>query len=107
MAPLNKAALGLFASAKLSGMIGVCLGFGEGIYHTLGGAFLTVAFIFIFSAVACSMVQASRDKKKFSIEDLSEAKTKRLARMKAELEQEIQTLEDRRSMLQGLMVRRG
>lgn len=107
MATLNKVALGLFASAKLFGMIGVCLGFGGGIYHTLGGFFLAVAFVFIFSAVTCSIIQASRDKKRFSNEDLSDAKTKRLVQMKTELEQEIKALEDRRSALQGLLVRRG
>ena len=106
MATLNKVAISFFITAKLFGMTGVCLGFADNKYHTVGGYLLSFAFVFIFFAVLCSIIQTSIDKKKFELEDSATSKTKKLAQMKAELEREIKDLEDRRDALQKIILRK-
>ena len=106
MAPLNKVALASFATGKLSGMVGVCLGFCGPQYHVLGGYLLGVAFVLIFSAVGCGVVQLRRDKLKFEGEDSESLRLRTLARMRSELEDNIRELESRRDDLQKLLIRR-
>lgn len=106
MAPLNKVAFGTFVAAKVAGFLGVILGFGEE-YRMFGGYFLWGAFGFIATSITCAIVQSSIDKKKFAVEDESESHLRRLANVKAKLEDEIKELESRRAAVNGLMIRRG
>jgi len=106
MATLNKVAISFFAVAKMFGMIGVCLGFADKKYHTIGGYLLSFAFAFIFLAVVCSIIQTSIDKKKFDLEDSAISKTKKLVQIKAGLEREIKELEERRQALQKIILRK-
>lgn len=105
LSSLNRTALGAFIAAKLCGMVGVGLGFSED-YRTLGGVFLTSAFVFIGVSVGCAMVQSVRDRKKFSLEDEELGRVRRLAETKDRIEREIRDLESRRLALQLLTVRR-
>jgi hypothetical protein len=95
MAILNRAAFINFILGKLSGFVGVALGFVDG-YHRLGGYLLILAFVFILLSVVCSILQGRRDRVKFSIEDSHYNKLKDLAAKKLELELEIKLLEERR-----------
>lgn len=72
VARLNKFALAFLVLAKFFGIIGVSMGFISQ-YHSLGGYFLTAAFVTIVTSIFCAILQTSRDKKIF----LSRMKKKR------------------------------
>jgi hypothetical protein len=66
MQTLNKVAIGFFVFAKIFGFLGVCLGFlGRKDYRSIGGRFLSLAMISIFSSVTCSLIQSRKDEKPF------------------------------------------
>jgi hypothetical protein len=106
MAKLNKFALVFLVLAKFFGLIGVSMGFISQ-YHSLGGYFLTAAFVAIVTSIFCVILQTSRDKKIFSIEDEEKKRIKSFKEMKKDLEEEIRLLEAKKNALMSLEVRRG
>lgn len=106
MAPMNKAAFACFGLAKIFGFVGVVLGFGDVSTHALGGYFLVLAFVMIGVSVTFALVQSARDKKKFEQEDLLTSRTRKLASMKIELEEEVRQLQEQRKALQSLAIRK-
>ena len=106
MANLNRAAFINFILGKLSGFIGVALGFTSG-YHLVGGYLLGLAFLFIIVSVVCSILQVGRDRVKFSIEDSNYSTLRELDIRRQELELEIRRLEERRSDLAKFKISRG
>lgn len=106
MAPLNRTALMLFIVAKLTGLLGVTMGFLGKDYHTAGGWLLGFALLSIFSAVLCGLLQTSRDKVIFSMEDEEKQRVKNMTTTLSKLQDEINTLEARREALKNLMIRR-
>lgn len=107
MQTLNKVAIGLFVFAKIFGFLGVCLGFLGKDYHSIGGCFLSLAMISIFSSVTCSLIQSRKDEKTFSKEDEENKKVKDFIKTKFELQEEIKELEEKRNALRNLMVKKG
>lgn len=107
MQTLNKVAIGLFIVAKIFGFLGVCLGFIGKDYHSIGGYFLSLAMISIFSSVTCSLIQSTKDEKIFSKEDEENKNMKDFIKTKLELQQEIRELEEKRNALRNLMVKKG
>lgn len=107
MARLNRVALAFFIVAKITGLIGVSLGFVDKIYHQIGMWFLVVAFISIFLAISCSMLQMSKDNIRFSKEDELTKNFKNMSATMTKLQAEIQNLEARKEALKNLMIRRG
>jgi len=107
MQALNKAAIALFIVAKILGLSGVCMGFLGKDYHAIGGYFLSLAMISIFSSVTCSLMQTKKDKKIFLKEDEENKKMKSLEKMKLELKEEIKCLEEKRNSLTNLMLKKG
>jgi len=106
MAPLSWCSIVFFVFAKISGMIGVCLGFLGAEYHYVGGIVLTSAIISIFCSIFCSIIQTIKDKKKFEDEDIEHNKIKSLAKIKLDLEQEIKKLEEQKISLENLKFRK-
>ena len=106
MAVLNKAALLFLALGKLSGMIGVSLGFLQN-FHELGGYILGFAFFFISCSVVCVLLQTAKDRKAFELEDEEKERIKSFTNIKKNLQEEIRLLEDKRNALQNLQVQRG
>lgn len=85
----------------------MCLGFLGPEYHQLGGYLLVAALVSIFTSVGFSLVQMSRDKKKFESEDVETKRVRALASMRLELEEEIKELESHKEALKSLMFRKG
>lgn len=106
MTVLNKIALILLLFGKFFGLFGVAMGFMDS-YHKWGGYFLIVAFVLVKSSIVCTLVQTMRDKEKFSIEDEENKKIKSISEIKRNLEQEIIRLEEKKSALMNLELRRG
>jgi hypothetical protein len=106
LVPLNKLALSLFVVGKISGMVGVCLGFCDATYHLLGGIFLVAAFVFVFSAVGCSLVQLGHDKKRFDKEDQEHARLREIKNIKSNLEKEIKELQFQHEALKVMLFKR-
>lgn len=107
MAPLNQTALGLFVIAKITGLLGVTMGFLGQEYHTAGGWLLGLAMVSIFAAVLCGLLQSSKDKINFSKEDEEKQKARDMSSTLSRLQDEINVLEARREALKNLMIRRG
>jgi|688.fasta_scaffold689022_2 hypothetical protein len=104
LSQLNKAALAFFLVAKVFGLIGISLGFIGGEYLHIGGFALGMSLISIFSAITCGLVQTSKDKQKFQIEDDAQGKLKKLNEAKARLEKEIEDLEAQKSAVRKFLM---
>lgn len=104
--PLNKISLTFFIIAKAFGIIGVSLGFLDKKFLFLGGIFIFFAIFSIFLSIALCLVQLSKDKKRFAIEDEEKAKIKMLKKIKIELEEEIFNLQNQKSLLTNLALSR-
>lgn len=107
MAPLNQTALGLFVVAKITGLLGVTMGFLGQNYHVAGGWLLGIAMASIFAAVLCGLLQTTKDKATFSKEDEEKQKAKDMSMTLSRLQDEINALEARREALRNLLIRRG
>jgi Na+/melibiose symporter-like transporter len=101
---LNKVSLGLFFCAKMSGLVGVILGFAGPEVHKLGTYILGLAFVFIFSSIVCSLIQFSKDEKRFSVIDEENRQVKKLLQKKAELENQLKDLEFKKENLKKLLM---
>lgn len=107
MSSLNKIALGMFLLAKLCGFIGIILGFFSGPGRFAGGIFLALAFICLILSVLCSVLQASKEAKKFEKEDEEKSTIRSLMNKRKELEDELKDLEARKNTLMSLSIRHG
>lgn len=106
MATLNKIALIFLLCGKFFGLFGVAMGFIDS-YHKWGGYFLTIAFVLVKSSIICALVQTTRDKEKFSLEDEENKRLNSFREIKRNLEQEIIRLEEKKKALMNLELRRG
>lgn len=107
MPRLNLTSILLITIAKLSGMIGVCVGFIDSEFRKTGGILLTIALISIFCSVSCSMIQLSRDKKRFDLEDQEKKEIRNLISTKRDLELKIKELESQKLAISQLIIRKG
>lgn len=105
MSRLNKIALWMFLLAKLCGIIGIVLGFFSGNLRTFGGITLGFAFVFLVFSVSCSILQSSKEAKKFEDEDKEKSILRDLTNKRKELENELKDLEARRTALLSFSVR--
>lgn len=101
---LNKAALVLFVMAKVFGLLGITFGFIGGKFLQIGGFALGMSLLFIFSAIACGLVQTSKDKQKFQVEDEARESLKKLTAAKIKLEKELRDLETQRSAVRKFLM---
>jgi fatty acid desaturase len=105
MAKFNKIALILFILAKITGSVGVCLGFLGSEYHTTGLVLLIFSFLCIGLSVTFSILQMSKDKKQFATEDQESAKLQQILHKKMQLEEEIAKLQLQKNALINLKIR--
>lgn len=106
MALLNKVALSFLLLGKFLGLFGVALGFVDD-YHQLGGYFLIAAFTFVKLSIICALIQTTKDKETFSIEDEEKKELRSFREVKNNLEQEILRLEEKKNALLNFELKRG
>lgn len=107
MSGLNLASIGFIITAKISGMLGVSIGFVDPSLRNVGGCLLSVAVISITCAVICSLIQTSKDKRRFDNEDFELNEIRKLTNTKRELQEKIKALELQRQAIDNLMIRKG
>lgn len=81
----HKLALYSFVMAKMCGMLGVGLGFGDSDLRKIGAVLLGLAFVFIFFSITMSIFQMGKDKEAFIPQD-------HIARQNAELKKQREIL---------------
>jgi len=101
----NKLAFLFFILAKISGFLGVCIGFMDS-HRAIGGILLWGAFIFIGLSLICSMIQFSIDKNKFIVEDKERSEIRELKYQKRKIEEQIKELKEKQLSLEKLMINR-
>jgi len=106
MATLNKVSLTFLVMAKLSGFLGVSLGFLPA-YHHYGANLLTLSFLAIAVSIISAIFQLSLDKEVFSKEDEELHRIKSFVEMKKNLEKQIEELEEKKRALLNLGIRKG
>jgi len=106
MATLNKVSLTFLVMAKLSGFIGVSLGFLPA-YHHYGGYLLMFSFLAIVVSIISAIFQTSLDKEVFSKEDEELHHIKLFVETKKKLEKQIEELEEKKRVLLNLKIRKG
>jgi len=105
MSNFNKIAFLFFIIAKFSGLVGVALGFAGSDYYKLGLFLLINAFVCIGISVAFSILQMSKDRRNFSVEDLETIKLKEIINKRILLEKEVQKLQRQKESLINLKIR--
>lgn len=106
MSRLNRWALGFFVVAKISGAVGVGLGFVGPDHHRMGGWLLGFALCSIFLSVLLCLRQSSLDRADFEREDAEASRLRDLRNRRRDLEREIAELEERRSAVESYAPRR-
>lgn len=105
MAKFNKIALILFILTKITGSIGVCLGFLGSKYHNVGLLLLIFSFCCIGLSITFSILQMSKDKKQFDAEDQESEKLQQIFNKKMQLEREIAKLQLQKNALINLKIK--